>query len=155
MQWSQKRESPCSIDLDTDLPLFYKSLDDTTARSIKIKHLYKWDENRTCVSYSQNLGEVCTNYSWSLCRLQLKSPESTMYLRIYLRVLTGISTCTYFSVYAYLLEWVRVLILVSTSYSFWSASYLREECASPTSHDRVTSSKFRLIASAFRHDTSS
>ena len=41
MQWSQKREGPCSIDLNTDPPLFYKSLDDTTARSIKIKHLDK------------------------------------------------------------------------------------------------------------------
>ena len=38
----------------------------------------------------------------SLYRLRLKSPESTRYLQIYVRVLTTISTCTYLSVCVYL-----------------------------------------------------
>ena len=59
---------------------------------------------KTSAKSVQTTAEVCADYTCSLYRLQLKSPESTMYLRIYLRVLTGISTCTYFSVYAHLLE---------------------------------------------------
>ena len=59
---------------------------------------------KTSAKSVQTTAEVCADYTCSLYRLQLKSPESTMYLRIYLRVLTEISTRTYFSVYAYLLE---------------------------------------------------
>ena len=59
---------------------------------------------KTSAKSVQTTAEVCADYTCSLYRLQLKSPESTMYLRIYLRVLTGISTRTYLSVCVYLLE---------------------------------------------------
>ena len=59
---------------------------------------------KTSAKSVQTTAEVCADYTCSLYRLQLKSPESTMYLRIYLRVLTEISTRTYLSVYVYLLQ---------------------------------------------------
>ena len=62
---------------------------------------------KTSAKSVQTTAEVCADYTCSLYRLQLKSPESTMYLRIYLRALTEISTRTYLSVYVYLLQRVR------------------------------------------------
>ena len=50
---------------------------------------------KTSAKSVQTTAEVCADYTCSLYRLQLKSPESTTYLRIYVRVLTEISTRTY------------------------------------------------------------
>ena len=50
---------------------------------------------------------VSSNFSRSLYRLQLKSPESTTYLQIYVRVLTEVFTCTYHCKCAYLQQRVR------------------------------------------------
>ena len=55
----------------------------------------------------QTTAEVCADYTCSLYRLQLKSPESTTYLQFYVRVLTEISAYTYYNEYV-------VLISVST-----------------------------------------
>ena len=57
---------------------------------------------QTSAKYVQTTRVVCTNFSCSLYRLQLKSPESTTYLQIYVRVLTEISTCTHLSICVYL-----------------------------------------------------
>ena len=54
---------------------------------------------KTSAKSVQTTAEVCADYTCSLYRLQLKAPESTMYLRIYLRVLTEISTRTYYNEY--------------------------------------------------------
>ena len=50
----------------------------------------------------QTTAEVCADYTCSLYRLQLKSPESTTYLLKCLRVLTDVSTRTYRSEYVVL-----------------------------------------------------
>ena len=50
---------------------------------------------KTTAKSVQTTAEVCADYTCSLYRLQLKSPESTMYLQISVRVLTEISTCTH------------------------------------------------------------
>ena len=62
---------------------------------------------KTSAKSVQTSAVVCADYTCSLYRLQLKSPESTTYLQIYVRVLTEISTCTHQSVYAHSLEQVR------------------------------------------------
>ena len=36
------------------------------------------EQKKICLTYSKNLSEVCTNFSRSLYRLQLKSLESDM-----------------------------------------------------------------------------
>ena len=56
---------------------------------------------KTSAKSVQTTAEVCADYTCSLYRLQLKSPESTTYLQIYVRVLTEISTRTYRSVCVY------------------------------------------------------
>ena len=52
---------------------------------------------------------VSSNFSCSLYRLRLKSPERYAQVRIYLRVLTETSTRTYYNEYTYLFQQVRVL----------------------------------------------
>ena len=71
------------------------------------KTRFAFPKLKTSAKSVQTTAEVCADYTCSLYRLQLKSPESTMYLRIYLRVLTGISTRTYLSICVYLLQRVR------------------------------------------------
>ena len=62
---------------------------------------------KTSAKSVQTTAEVCADYTCSLYRLQLKSPESTTYLQIYVRALIEISTRKHFSKYAYLLKRVR------------------------------------------------
>ena len=50
---------------------------------------------KTSAKSVQTTAEVCADYTCSLYRLQLKSPESTTYLQFYVRVLTEISARTY------------------------------------------------------------
>ena len=50
---------------------------------------------KTSAKSVQTTAEVCADYTCSLYRLQLKSPESTTYLQIYVRALTKINTCTH------------------------------------------------------------
>ena len=59
-----------------------------------------------CVSYSANLGEVCTNYTCSLHKLQLQSVQTTAEVSRKYYVLTKFKC-------AYLLKCLRVLIIVS------------------------------------------
>ena len=66
---------------------------------------------KTSAKSVQTTAEVCADYTCSLYRLQLKSPESTMYLQIYLRR-------THWNKYVYLLKYLRVLTTASTMYSF-------------------------------------
>ena len=49
----------------------------------------------------QTTAEVCADYTCSLYRLQLKSPESTTYLLKCLRALTETNTTYSFSTYTY------------------------------------------------------
>ena len=62
---------------------------------------------KTSAKSVQTTAEVWRDYTCSLYRLQLKSPESTTYLQIYVRALIKISTRKHFSKYAYLLKRVR------------------------------------------------
>ncbi len=62
---------------------------------------------KTSAKFVQTTRVVCTDFSRSLYKLQLKSPESTRYLQIYVRALIEISTRKHFSKYAYLLKRVR------------------------------------------------
>ena len=48
---------------------------------------------KTSAKSVQTTAEVCADYTCSLYRLQLKSPESTTYLQFYVRVLTKVFTC--------------------------------------------------------------
>ena len=57
---------------------------------------------KTSAKSVQTTRVVSSNFSRSLYRLQLKSPESITYLQIYVRVLTEVSTRKYLSVYVYL-----------------------------------------------------
>ena len=50
---------------------------------------------KTSAKSVQTTAEVCADYTCSLYRLQLKSPESTTYLQIYVRVLTKVNTRTH------------------------------------------------------------
>ena len=58
---------------------------------------------KTSAKSVQTTAEVCADYTCSLYRLRLKSPESTVYLQIYVRVLTEMSARTRCIIYAYLL----------------------------------------------------
>ena len=57
---------------------------------------------KTSAKFVQTTAEVCADYTCSLYRLQLKSPESTTYLQIYVRVLTKVSVRTHRNKYVYL-----------------------------------------------------
>ena len=57
---------------------------------------------KTSAKSVQTTAEVCADYTCSLYRLQLKSPESTTYLQIYVRVLTEVFTCTHRNEYTVL-----------------------------------------------------
>ena len=50
---------------------------------------------KTSAKSVQTTAEVCADYTCSLYRLQLKSPESTTYLQFYVRALTKVFTCVY------------------------------------------------------------
>ena len=73
--------------------------------------------NRDCVTYSQNLGEVCADFSWSLCRLRLKFVQTTAEVSRKYYVLTNLSTRTHTNKCVYSLKCLRVLTETSTSYS--------------------------------------
>ena len=57
---------------------------------------------KTSAKSVQTTAEVCADYTCSLYRLQLKSPESTTYLQFYVRVLTTVFTRKYNRKCAYL-----------------------------------------------------
>ena len=57
------------------------------------KMIVAFPKLKTSAKSVQTTAEVCADYTCSLFRLQLKSPESTTYLQFYVRVLTRISTC--------------------------------------------------------------
>ena len=59
------------------------------------KMIVAFPKLKTSAKSVQTTAEVCADYTCSLYRLQLKSPESTMYLQFYVRVLTKISARTY------------------------------------------------------------
>ena len=59
---------------------------------------------KTSAKSVQTTAEVCADYTCSLCRLQLKSPENTTYLQFYVRVLTKVFTCTYYNEYDVLIS---------------------------------------------------
>ncbi len=59
---------------------------------------------KTSARSVQTSAVVCADYTCSLYRLQLKSPESTTYLQIYVRALTETSTRTYRSKYVVLTQ---------------------------------------------------
>ena len=64
---------------------------------------------KTSAKSVQTTRVVSSNFSCSLYRLRLKSPERYAQVRIYLRVLTETSTRTYYNEYTYLFQQVRVL----------------------------------------------
>ena len=81
--------------------------------------------NRDCMTYSQNLGEVCADFSWSLCRLRLKFVQTTAEVSRKYYVLTNLSTHTHWNKYVYSLKCLRVLTETSTTYSHWFWIYRR------------------------------
>ena len=66
-------------------------------------------ENKACASYSQNLGEVCINFSWSLCRLRLKFVQTTAEVSRKYYVLTNLSTRAHWNKYTHLQKYLCVL----------------------------------------------
>ena len=74
----------------------------------KDKTISAFPKLKTSAKSVQTTAEVCADYTCSLYRLQLKSPESTTYLQKYLRVLTETST-SYLQIYP--LEYDFILVL--------------------------------------------
>ena len=66
------------------------------------KMIVAFPKLKTSAKSVQTSAEVCADYTCSLYRLQLKSPESTTYLQFYVRVLTKVFTCKYNRKCAYL-----------------------------------------------------
>ena len=66
------------------------------------KMIVAFPKLKTSAKSVQTTAEVCADYTCSLYRLQLKSPESTMCLQIYVRVLTEVFTRKYNCKCAYL-----------------------------------------------------
>ena len=50
---------------------------------------------RLRLKFVQTTAEVCTDYTCSLQKLQLSAELKYVYLQLYLRVLTDLSTCTH------------------------------------------------------------
>ena len=67
------------------------------------KMIIAFPKLKTSAKSVQTSAEVCADYTCSLYRLQLKSPESTTYLQFYVRVLTKVFTRKYNCKCAYLL----------------------------------------------------
>ena len=61
-------------------------------------------ENRTCVSYSQNLSEVCADYTCSLYKLRLKFVQTSAEVSKKYYVLTNLSTRNHQNKYVYSLK---------------------------------------------------
>jgi len=81
--------------LDLDEPtrdfLLAQTIVNTQAKERKTKRMFP--KLKTSAKSVQTSAEVCADYTCSLYRLQLKSPESTTYLQFYVRVLTKVFTC--------------------------------------------------------------
>ena len=73
---------------------------------MKIKHALPI--LKTSAKSVQTTAEVCADYTCSLYRLQLKSPESATYLLKCLRVLIIVSACTYDNEYVVLTTAIRL-----------------------------------------------
>ena len=87
--------------LDLDEPtrdfLLAQTIVNTQAKERKTKRMFP--KLKTSAKSVQTSAEVCADYTCSLYRLQLKSPESTTYLQFYVRVLTLVSARIHFSEY--------------------------------------------------------
>ena len=82
------------------------------------------EQTMTCVSYSQNLGEVCADYTCSLYKLRLKFVQTSAEVSRKYYVLTNLSTRTYDCICVYSLKCLRVLTEMSTMYSLESSTFL-------------------------------
>ena len=86
-----------------------KFQEDWNSEMSKVKARWAFPKLKTTAKSVQTTAEVCADYTCSLYRLQLKSPESTMNLQIWVRALAKMSTRTYLSICVYLRKCLRCI----------------------------------------------